>query len=573
MGSVYQKEGRWVAKAKVGGRWKAFGLKCQSKTEAKRLLQEIERKAERQRLGLEPLPSDCTMTLAELGAWYIKNRCPEPSQAIEGSRFRKYVYQKPIGALQLPAATSAVLDQYFRDLEKGGLKPGSVNKLRAMLRSAFEQARRADLWSGKNPVADTEPRPVVKEHRPTLRADEVALVLSQVPGNWRNYMATALYTGGRKGDLCGLKRSDVDLETLTLTFARSYTRAGGKGGHVDTIPIAAPLVPYLRDAIAKSPSEWVFPGPDGKMRKKSSAPQNILRTALKKAGLLDGYEHVCRKCNYSESAKDGELRFCPKCPARVRCATCRKGDVIPCPDLESHERRKLWPRAIPRGMMKAHDLRHSTGTLLLRAGADAHRVQRVLRHKDIRTTLGTYGHLLAEDLREAVNMLPAGPETAPFGTPVVPDTFEGQREVGTAEFSSSESDILGNGRTRDRTWDTCRVKASGGDSQAFAAGPNTYQTLEETQVDRTGAVQRLTAVLAVTKSFGTPVVPAPQATVALPRPLLTVRQVAETLGVSTALVYALVNRGELAHTRVSNAIRVAPADLERYLRRYSGDDR
>ncbi|MBI3182075.1 MAG: helix-turn-helix domain-containing protein [Myxococcales bacterium] len=53
--------------------------------------------------------------------------------------------------------------------------------------------------------------------------------------------------------------------------------------------------------------------------------------------------------------------------------------------------------------------------------------------------------------------------------------------------------------------------------------------------------------------------------------MLTVRQVAERLGVSTATVYALVERGELAHVRVSNAIRVAPADLAAYLEARRGE--
>ena len=52
--------------------------------------------------------------------------------------------------------------------------------------------------------------------------------------------------------------------------------------------------------------------------------------------------------------------------------------------------------------MRFHDLRHATGTSLLRAGVDPHRVQRILRHTDIRVTLGTYGHLDVEDLRQAV---------------------------------------------------------------------------------------------------------------------------------------------------------------------------
>ena len=40
-------------------------------------------------------------------------------------------------------------------------------------------------------------------------------------------------------------------------------------------------------------------------------------------------------------------------------------------------------------------------------------------------------------------------------------------------------------------------------------------------------------------------------------PLLTVQEVAEQLQVSTATVYRLCDRGELAHVRISNAIRIA----------------
>jgi excisionase family DNA binding protein len=49
--------------------------------------------------------------------------------------------------------------------------------------------------------------------------------------------------------------------------------------------------------------------------------------------------------------------------------------------------------------------------------------------------------------------------------------------------------------------------------------------------------------------------------------LLTVREVAARLSISTAAVYALCDRGELPHVRVSNAIRVAPADLEAFIAR------
>jgi excisionase family DNA binding protein len=51
----------------------------------------------------------------------------------------------------------------------------------------------------------------------------------------------------------------------------------------------------------------------------------------------------------------------------------------------------------------------------------------------------------------------------------------------------------------------------------------------------------------------------------LPGRLLTVREVAARLGVCTALVYTLCDRGELPHVRVSNAIRVTDADLDAYI--------
>ncbi|WP_240357933.1 helix-turn-helix domain-containing protein [Myxococcus vastator] len=67
--------------------------------------------------------------------------------------------------------------------------------------------------------------------------------------------------------------------------------------------------------------------------------------------------------------------------------------------------------------------------------------------------------------------------------------------------------------------------------------------------------------------------PTPARLCALPggaeRPL-TVREVAERLAICTATVYRLCERGELAHVRVSNAIRVRPADVDAFIARGQG---
>ena len=49
--------------------------------------------------------------------------------------------------------------------------------------------------------------------------------------------------------------------------------------------------------------------------------------------------------------------------------------------------------------------------------------------------------------------------------------------------------------------------------------------------------------------------------------LLTVRETAEILRTSTATIYSLIKAGELAHVRVSNAIRIARREVGAYLAR------
>jgi integrase len=101
-----------------------------------------------------------------------------------------------------------------------------------------------------------------------LRAEEVPILLAHVPDGWRPLFATALYTGMRKGELIGLRKTDVDLATRTITVARSYARDATKGGHADAIPVPSPLEPYLAVAMG-TPGDLVFPAPTPARRRRS----------------------------------------------------------------------------------------------------------------------------------------------------------------------------------------------------------------------------------------------------------------------------------------------------------------
>ncbi|WP_426754769.1 tyrosine-type recombinase/integrase [Myxococcus sp. Y35] len=74
---------------------------------------------------------------------------------------------------------------------------------------------------------------------------------------------------------------------------------------------------------------------------------------------------------------------------------------------------KLWSRALPRPL-RFHDLRHTTATLLLKAGVPVATVQRILRHSDPAITTEVYGHLDVEDMRKGLDQLDfAAPEPTP----------------------------------------------------------------------------------------------------------------------------------------------------------------
>jgi integrase len=168
----------------------------------------------------------------------------------------------------------------------------------------------------------------------------------------------------------------------SVAVRRSYDHETTKGGHADLIPLATPLRPYLAEAMLASRSEYVFPAADGSMRSEETKLQQILGRALGRAGMVQGYHHVCRRkgCEHKEKTKDRALRHCPKCNM------------------------KLWPKGIPRPM-RFHDLRGTTATLLARAGVGLVVAQRILRHSDPRLTANIYSRVDLSDLQAGVDRM------------------------------------------------------------------------------------------------------------------------------------------------------------------------
>jgi len=418
MASVYEKADKWYIRYKdPRGKWRDKVSAARTKTEAKRLASEIERQCERQRLGLEPLPAeDGGGTFDELMRWWLDTySVGSSSHERNKSSVEKNLIGSELGPLRLVHVRSAAIEVCLQ-ARAARLSPQTLNHLRRFILTAFNHAKRAGRFIGPNPASEVTRRKVEKRLPDFLHAEEVPRVLNALSDRWRPLFATAIFTGMRRGELLGLRKSDVDLAAGLINIARSHDQGTTKGKRAEAIPIARELIPYLQQALKRSPSELVFPNQKGEMMRPDVALEGVLRRALGRAGIVQGYTHVCRKkdCGYSEPAPDAVQRRCPE-----------------------HDH-LLWPKAVVRPL-RFHDLRHTTASLLMMAGANPAAVQRILRHRDPRITMDVYGHLTPGYLQAEVDRLQFG---LPIPDAVAADEVAEQKLAANAEADPFAAPVL-----------------------------------------------------------------------------------------------------------------------------------
>ena len=117
--------------------------------------------------------------------------------------------------------TPARIEKLLNDLAPTR-KAATLNQLRGLVHRVFELATRRGLWLGMNPAKAVERRKVVRGIPNHLKADEVPRMLAELDAKWRPLFAAAVYTGMRKGELLGLRKSDLDFDEGTITVARAH---------------------------------------------------------------------------------------------------------------------------------------------------------------------------------------------------------------------------------------------------------------------------------------------------------------------------------------------------------------
>jgi integrase len=132
-----------------------------------------------------------------------------------------------LGRIAINKLGPADLDRFYGQLTRAGLGPLSVRKSHAILSAAFNQAVRWG-WIDANPASRSSPPSIQAQEVRPPEFDELKLLLAAFANEHQDlgsliYLAAS--TGARRGELCGLRWSDIDLDSATLTIARSISDA------------------------------------------------------------------------------------------------------------------------------------------------------------------------------------------------------------------------------------------------------------------------------------------------------------------------------------------------------------
>jgi integrase len=271
------------------------------------------------------------------------------------------LYLKPhIGKLTLLKLTPEHVQSMLNALSAQGLSPRTVTYIRAVLRKALNQALRWGHIARNVATLVDVPAARRKAIVPLTQAQARAL-LNAVKGHRLEALyRLTLSLGLRRGEALGLRWQDVDLEHKTLRVVMALQRFKGK---------------LVLDAPKTRSSARQLPLPD------------VLVSVLRAHRAAQEVERV----EAGDAWQEHGLVF----PSRTGTPTEPR-------NLVRHFKGALRAAGLPEST-RFHDLRHSCATFLIAQGVHPRVVMEILGHSQIGITMDTYGHVLPETQRDAVD--------------------------------------------------------------------------------------------------------------------------------------------------------------------------
>lgn len=304
---------------------------------------------------------DGSMTVGTLIEMWLEARRAqnlEPT-TLDGYRQKLAHLERHLGHRKLKALTGGVLTAFYGRLKEAGLGGQSVLHVHRVTHKMLADATR---WGylRSNPAAAADPPRAEPDERPTWAAETASRFLTGVASH-RFSVAwwLALGAGLRRGEICGLCWSHVDLDDGVISVRKTLVVAGGH-------------------------DVW-------------STPKT--QRSRREVAIDEGVTRVLR----AERRRQLELRMADPTSwaASEDTVVCWQDGRRVHPDRLSHAHVREVRRAGIEPYVAFHDLRHSFATLALAAGVEAKVVSEMLGHASVQLTLDRYTHRVPELHRRA----------------------------------------------------------------------------------------------------------------------------------------------------------------------------
>jgi integrase len=316
-----------------------------------------------------------TKTVAELiERWLDWRQSVRPISPTTVAAYRGYIDRSilpSLGKLQVGRLDAATLDTFYARLRRQGGKGGrplaasSVRQIHAILSGALSRAV-VWGWIAHNPARLASPPSIEQADTQPPAVDDAARLLTTAAAEDPElglFLRLAVVLGARRGELCALRWSEVDLDQGEVLIAGAVVRVPGKA------LLAKPTKTHAKRRVAVGAGTTV----------------ELLR-ARRIAQAKDALA-----CGTTLAADAYVFSHVPDGSAPID------------PDGISHRFQRLARRLGVR--CRLHDLRHFMVTQLVAGGVDWRTVSGRAGHADGHMTLATYAHFQQAQDRQAADLM------------------------------------------------------------------------------------------------------------------------------------------------------------------------
>ena len=279
-----------------------------------------------------------------------------------------------LGAIKLESLTTQDIQEFYNSRLKGDekrepLSPKTVKNIHGVLHKALHQAMLNGLIRNNPSDACVLPKAIKKKVKP-LNEEQIAALLKALKGHkYENLILTALFTGLREGEVCGLQWDCVNLESGAILVDKQLQS--------------------IRKSVRGDRDKYVLvPTKNGKERYLTVAP--FVVELLKKEKAKQDSNRKLFEGGYEDSG----LVFTDEIGRRITPQAAYRAFKLVVTELGFETTR-------------FHDLRHSFAVASLKSGDDVKTVQENLGHATASFTLDTYGHVTEKMKKDSADRMQA----------------------------------------------------------------------------------------------------------------------------------------------------------------------